>query len=276
MSSSKRKQLVQLARKYDALIITDDVYDFLQWRAAPNSSSTSATPKAPVPRLIDIDRTLHPTPPVDSFGNALSNGSFSKIVGPGVRTGWAEAAPKLIYGLSQCGSSRSGGAPSQLVATMMCELLKSGSLQAHIKETLVPVFAKSYAIMLAAIKKHLLPLGVTIADVNFGEKWEEQVAGGYFVFLTLPPNVEAREVTNRAREEWNLIVSPGEVFEVRGDDNIKLGGQIRLCFAWEEAEDLAEGVERLARVVESFGEGKVRVEAKGGKEGEKMDLGEFQ
>lgn len=112
MSLSNRQKLVQIARKYDALIITDDVYDFLQF---PTSLATSASSlnKALLPRLVDIDRTLDPVPPADSFGNAMSNGSFSKIAGPGVRTGWAEATPKFTYGLSQCGSSRSGGAPSQ-------------------------------------------------------------------------------------------------------------------------------------------------------------------
>lgn len=112
MSLSNRQRLVQIARKYDALIITDDVYDFLQF---PTSSAISASSlnKALLPRLVDVDRTMDPVPPADSFGNAMSNGSFSKIAGPGVRTGWAEATPKFTYGLSQCGSSRSGGAPSQ-------------------------------------------------------------------------------------------------------------------------------------------------------------------
>jgi hypothetical protein len=71
MSLSHRKKLVQLARKYDALIITDDVYDFLQWPTS--SSSTSTTSKALLPRLVDIDRTLEPIPGPEDFGNAVSN-----------------------------------------------------------------------------------------------------------------------------------------------------------------------------------------------------------
>jgi len=112
MSLSNREKLVKIARKYDALLVSDDVYDSLQWTTSSTTSSSSLN-KALLPRLVDIDRSMKPLPSADSFGNAMSNGSFSKIAGPGVRTGWAEATPKFTYGLSQCGSSRSGGAPSQ-------------------------------------------------------------------------------------------------------------------------------------------------------------------
>lgn len=87
-----------MARKYDALIVTDDVYDFLQWPLAPCKKEYPT--KAYVPRIVDIDRFLDGGP-IHEFGNAVSNGSFSKIVGPGCRTGWTESTPKFSYGLSQ-------------------------------------------------------------------------------------------------------------------------------------------------------------------------------
>lgn len=95
MSIKRREQLVRLARRYDALIVTDDVYDMLFW-TAPDSTITPVLP----PRIVDIDRTLDGGP-TDEFGNAVSNGSFSKIVSPGVRVGWCEAAAKLAWGVSQ-------------------------------------------------------------------------------------------------------------------------------------------------------------------------------
>jgi DNA-binding transcriptional MocR family regulator len=132
MTRAARLSLVGLARKYDALVITDDVYDFLQWPAtsSPSPSALEDLKTALLPRIVDLDLVVRREnrDEDDGFGNAVSNGSFSKIVGPGVRTGWAEASPKFIYGLSQCGSSRSGGAPSQLTATVINELLASGEL----------------------------------------------------------------------------------------------------------------------------------------------------
>jgi DNA-binding transcriptional MocR family regulator len=103
MSLRRRQDLVRLAREYDALIITDDVYDFLQWPSSLKSQTMSLE-KAVMPRIVDIDRYLDDgaeRKDVDGFGNAVSNGSFSKICGPGLRTGWCEAAPKLAHGVSQ-------------------------------------------------------------------------------------------------------------------------------------------------------------------------------
>ena len=98
MTLERRRALVRLARSYDALIITDDVYDMLQWPAS--SKNGQDLDKAYLPRLCDIDRYLDGGP-VDEYGHAVSNGSFSKIVGPGCRTGWAEGTEKLAFGLSQ-------------------------------------------------------------------------------------------------------------------------------------------------------------------------------
>lgn len=99
MSLRRRESLVRLAREYDALIISDDVYDCLQWWSDP-ATTLPLPATAQLPRLVDVDRFLDGGPK-DEWGNTLSNGSFSKLVAPGVRTGWAEGTPKLAYGLSQ-------------------------------------------------------------------------------------------------------------------------------------------------------------------------------
>lgn len=205
----------------------------------------------------------------------MSNGSFSKIAGPGVRTGWAEATPKFTYGLSQCGSSRSGGAPSQLVATMMAQLLKTGDLQTNIEKILNPAYQKRYEIMMNAIKQHLIPLGVRLGEVSFQGK---DVFGGYFIWFELPSDVGAAKVAEIAKEKENLIVAPGHIFEVQGDDSMKFENSLRLCFSWEEEGDLEEGVLRLARAVKNVRGGKSGG-AQGGRADEKgveQDLGEFK
>ncbi|KAF9640313.1 hypothetical protein BFW01_g12119 [Lasiodiplodia theobromae] len=94
MPKATRRALVRLARKYDILVLCDDVYDFLS--ANPGNDEATSL----LPRIVDIDKALDGGPH-DSFGNVVSNGSFSKIAGPGCRVGWAEGTEKFIYGLSQ-------------------------------------------------------------------------------------------------------------------------------------------------------------------------------
>jgi DNA-binding transcriptional MocR family regulator len=103
MSLRRREELVRLAREYDALIICDDVYDFLQWPSSLHATNLSRE-KAALPRVVDVDRYLDggaERQGADAFGNVVSNASFSKIMGPGLRTGWVEATEKFVYGVAQ-------------------------------------------------------------------------------------------------------------------------------------------------------------------------------
>lgn len=93
MTLRRREELVRVAREFDALIVTDDVYDFLQWPAGTKARSSSVE-KAILPRVVDVDRYLDggsEREGADGFGNAASNGSFSKICGPGLRNSRPEA-----------------------------------------------------------------------------------------------------------------------------------------------------------------------------------------
>lgn len=103
MSLERRQQLVRLAREYDACIIADDVYDQLQWPANKDVTASSLE-HAVLPRVVDVDRYLDggsERDGADGFGNAVSSGSFSKIAGPGCRTGWGEGTKKFAWGISQ-------------------------------------------------------------------------------------------------------------------------------------------------------------------------------
>ncbi|KAK5091264.1 Valine--pyruvate aminotransferase [Lithohypha guttulata] len=202
--------------------------------------------QARYPRLVDIDRYLDGGP-VSEWGNTMSNGSFSKIIAPGCRTGWAEATPKLAWGLSQCGSSRSGGAPSQLVASMVHQMLTSGSFEEHLRGTLLPSYEKRYRRLMQSIQARLVPLGVTLPKLH------EDTAGGYFIWLTLPSGLNAEEIRTAALEEENLTIMAGWQCQVQGDDEsgLDLSRNLRLSFAWEDFDALDDGVQRLAKVIGS-------------------------
>ncbi|KAI4249361.1 MAG: hypothetical protein LQ352_005682 [Teloschistes flavicans] len=246
MSLTRRQELVQVAREHDALVITDDVYDQLQW-PAQKPENPPRLQHAILPRVIDIDRQLEggtERQGADGFGNAVSNGSFSKIAAPGTRCGWAEGTERFTYALSQCGSSASGGAPSHMTSTFMTHLLTTGELDHHIYTTLQPSYARRYYSMMEAIAQHLLPLGVTLPQ------GDREVVGGYFLWFALPEPLLADDVGRHAREEENVMIGEGGLFAVAGDEGSKdLERQVRVCFSWEEEEKLSEGVARLARVI---------------------------
>jgi DNA-binding transcriptional MocR family regulator len=81
MSLARREELVRIAREFDALIVTDDVYDQLQWPAGADKLDEHgfANMKAVMPRLVDVDKVLDggsEREGSDGFGNAASNGRY--------------------------------------------------------------------------------------------------------------------------------------------------------------------------------------------------------
>ncbi|KAK3940131.1 putative aminotransferase [Diplogelasinospora grovesii] len=287
MPLKRREALVRLAREHDALVICDDVYDFLQWPTALPATGTATTPTEtvpvdlppPLPRLSDIDLALGRTEfDVEGkhFGHAISNGSFSKLVGPGVRTGWVHGTADFAHGLSQTGSTRSGGAPSQLCAVILTEMLKNGDLDEHLRGKVRPDLQGRHSAIVREVEMELGGCGVEVYESK------EKLGGGYFVWLTLPEGTAADEVAQKAKTEENLIIAPGSIFQVaRDEEAAKFDRNIRLCYSWEERADVVEGVRRLGRVLrrmyderkkgEEGEEG--RVISKGGQEKEEEEFG---
>jgi DNA-binding transcriptional MocR family regulator len=249
MSLRRRHELVHLARKHDALVVSDDVYDSLQWPVCRDQrgAHTDASPVTVLSRLCDIDIALGPTESDPShFGHTVSNGSFSKVVAPGVRTGWAEGTRAFAYGLSQTGSTRSGGSPSQFTATVLCKLLRDGSMDSHIRAVIVPALQRRHRVLLDALAMHLAPLGIECYDGCHGQVTH----GGYFAWLSLPVSLDSQRIAEFAEREENLIIGHGKMFEVRGDEEAApFRHHIRLSFSWESEEALVEGVRRLGDVI---------------------------
>lgn len=265
MSIRCREGLVRLGRKYDALIICDDVYDFLQWPIT-KSSPEQATRleiddprEMKLPRLCDIDLAMEQSPnDPHGFGYAVSNGSFSKLAGPGLRTGWLEGSRAFAFGLAQTGGTKSGGSPSQFCASMMADLVQTGTLQNHLATIVRPGLQQRHLILADAIREHLVPLGITFREASLKGS---SIYGGYFVWLTLGGGLSARLVADVALAEENLIVGHGNMFQVHGDEkSIDLDGAVRLTFAYMPEDDLVEGVRRLAAVIKRIREDPARYE----------------
>jgi DNA-binding transcriptional MocR family regulator len=145
------------------------------------------------------------------------------------------------------GSTRSGGAPSQLSSTFVDQILHSGILQQHIRSELIPSYRARYHRIMGAIKEYLLPLGFKLPAAN-----TQPAAGGFFVWLDLPAALTGDALAERALADGNVRIGSGTLFQIEGDcseHRRSFAGSIRLCFAWERFEVLDEGVRRLADVV---------------------------
>ncbi|KAL9621527.1 MAG: hypothetical protein Q9160_004057 [Pyrenula sp. 1 TL-2023] len=271
MSLRRRESLIRIARAFDALVIADDVYDFLRWPSSAPSPSTSTSTSAPLPhpppRLVDLDRSL-PYPPSSSpspsqapsptrYGNALSNSTFSKLLAPGLRVSFCDCpTPSSANLLSQVGSTQSGGAPSHMSSVFVDNILRSGALQRHVTLTVLPTYARRRAVMVAAVERWLVrPFGVRIVG---GAAGEGEVAGGFFLYLLFPPHFpDAKEIADVALREQKLTVAPGEMMAVKGDGGSlergrKEGGfvsGVRLSWSWCGEREIEEGVWRLGGVV---------------------------
>lgn len=100
---------------------------------------------------------------------------------------------------------------------------------------------------MSAIQEHLLPLGVTLPSAS-----ELAVAGGYFIWLELPPPLRASDIAQLALQE-KVKVASGEIFQVQGDPaRGRFERNLRICFAWEDERKLVEGIRKLGTVIRNY------------------------
>ncbi|KAF5093308.1 hypothetical protein D0Z00_004129 [Geotrichum galactomycetum] len=200
MSTASRLRLLELARKHDMLILCDDVYDSL---AFPDTNIADIPP-----RIVTLDRATLAESGVDvskKYGNSVSNLTFSKLLGPGLRVGWQETvSPLLAQGLAQSGAVRSGGTPSQLNSMIVGEMIRLDRVNNPIISNLVKTYgARAHALREAIAAE--LPQGTEV----YGGK------GGYFLWVVTPETVDARAAEKLCKER-GVVLPNGDHFEVEG------------------------------------------------------------
>jgi DNA-binding transcriptional MocR family regulator len=214
LSAPRRARLLELARREELLIVEDDVYRELVFDGEAPPALRALDPAAPVIRL----------------------GSFSKSLAPGLRLGWIDAPAALRERLAAYGTLESGGCVSQFSAHVAEALLAAGAYGAHVA-ALRHAYASRRDALAAALRDHL-PAGCAFTVP----------AGGYFLWVTLPPGLTASSLLPVA-ERHRVAFAPGRRFCVDGDDR-----SMRLAFSLYDEAALAEGARRLgAAVAEAAG-----------------------
>lgn len=177
-----------------------------------------------------------PRPPVKKYlpEAAILSGSFSKIVAPGMRIGWL-LAPEPI--LQQFNVAKQA---ADLHSNFLCQVilhryLSSFDLDAHARRV-AAVYAERCRVM-CDLLDDLLPVGVTHTTPE----------GGMFLMAFLPDHISAMEVFREGVRQ-KVAVLPGVPFFVNeGGDH-----SIRLNFSRSTAEEIKEGMARLAGVIRAL------------------------
>jgi 2-aminoadipate transaminase len=218
LSLARRKRVLELAVKYNTLVIEDDPYCELYFG------------KPPPPSLLALSHT------VPGSRDLLAHcGSFSKILSPGLRVGWMIAPPALLANATMCKqfSDAHTSNLTQATAAHYLTLNRLDTALAAVRTT----YAERARVMAESLRREL---GTAI---TFNEP-----QGGMFFWAKLTgEGGKSSNATDFAKRAIDKLVAfvPGAPFFAHDADVSTL----RLSFATVDVERIVEGVGRLGKAL---------------------------
>jgi len=212
LSLPRRHRLIELANAYGLLVLEDTPYRALRYAGEP------------LPTLKSLD----------TEGRVLHLGSFSKILAPGMRLGWAVASPEILEKLALL-KLAADTQNSTLNMSATSDYLSRYDIDAHIARA-IPVYAHKRDLMLATMTETFPD------DVHFTTP-----GGGLFVWLTLPAGFDAAAfMAETLLPEAKVAYVPGATFfPVDQEPN-----HARLSFSGVPDERLVRGITELGRLLQ--------------------------
>ncbi len=218
LSLERRKRVLELAVKYQTLVVEDDPYGDLYFDAPPPASLLALSPEVPGSR----EWLAH-------------CGSLSKVLSPGLRIGWLIANPELLAKAVMC-KQFSDAHTSTFAQATAAQYLQAGHMPATLAKVR-KVYASRAKAMMDALRSELGDA------VEFTEP-----QGGLFLWVRLTGKggklEDANELAKRAIEQGVAFV-PGAPFFSQNPDVSTL----RLSFATADEDKIREGVARLAKAL---------------------------
>src|SRR6056297_228459 len=209
MPESRRKEIIELAKKYDVLIVEDSPYREIRFEG-------------------EHQKTLFE---LDNSGQVILLGTFSKIFVPGFRIGWVVANEQIIDKMVVAKQSADLCTPT-LNQKIAFKYMDKGYFDENLKG-IIKQYHEKRDNMLQAFKEYM-PEGV---------KWTEP-EGGLFLFLTLQEHIDAEILFKKAIEKDVAFVL-GSVFHCDGSGK----NTMRINFSYMSKEKTTEGVKRLAKAI---------------------------
>ncbi len=215
MSLKRRIEILEIAIKYDILVLEDNPYGELRY--------TGSSPKS----LFRLAR--------EEYNNdyiVTSVKSFSKILGPGMRLAYCignqEIIEKMVSWMQKVNVST-----DCISQRVVANFIKKGKFAPQI-EKIKSIYRPQYEAMLSSLEENM-PKEI---------KWIIP-EGGMFVWLELPEYLSGDELFEKAKKEKVAFI-PGSKFYPTGTEKYNV---LRLNFSYPTTEQIIEGVKRLSKII---------------------------
>lgn len=213
MSLEKRKAVYELAKQYGVMILEDDPYGELRFDG----------------------EYIPPIKSLDTDGLVIYVGSFSKVLSPGLRVGYAIAPEQILSKLTVC-KQVSDVHTSILTQMIAYNFMKNYDFLGHIEK-------------IRKIYKAKAELMMNLCDQHFGGKITyHKVQGGLFLWCDLPENANMLDFTQKALEK-SVAVVPGNAFLV---DETASCNSIRLNYSTPTDEQIIKGIQTLGELIKTL------------------------
>jgi 2-aminoadipate transaminase len=211
LSASRRKELVDLANRFNVMVLEDTAYRDLRFEG-------------------DAPPTIKS---FDTEGRVIMLGSFSKILAPGLRLGWAVASPDVIrdLGLLKLAADTQSSTLNMAAASAF---LQQHDLDAHIN-TLRDVYRRKKQLMLDTMRREF-PQSVSSTDPQ----------GGLFCWLSFPNGFDTEVfMRQHALPEAKVAFVPGgSFFPGQRESN-----HARFNFSGQSDANIVAGMTALGRLL---------------------------
>jgi 2-aminoadipate transaminase len=208
MTLSRRRELVRIARERELLVMEDNPYGMLRYEGEP------------LPTLYSLDHEF-----------VIYAGTFSKILSPGVRLGWA-VAPAPILDQMQTGKQGADLCSSPITQYFVAAYFDSGPWGDYLG-SLVEIYRRRRDVMLDAMAEHFPR-----------EAHWTHPQGGLFIWATMPDYIDTTDLLARALQE-NVAFVPGRAAYLDG----RGGSSMRLNFSGVPEDQIREGIRRIGEVI---------------------------
>lgn len=209
LAPERRRNLLDIARRYGVPIVEDDPYGELRYLGAP----------------------LPPLAAMDTDGLVIYLSTFSKTLSPGMRVGWTYSSDEVFRALvraKQAADLHTNTIQQRAAAT----LLATFDFDSHV-EHIKSVYGERRNVMLGALEKYFPD----------DAKWTRP-DGGLFLWVELPEEVSAEELFEQAIEARVAFVPGAPFFAAEPRRNF-----MRLNFSNCSPDLIDEGIRRLGKLL---------------------------